>query len=449
MVLDWRNMKKKKKKLRLKKKFRILFTNIFKLIFLILVCIAFCKILFKKNLVESIKFDEKIIVNIKENKNKEIYCLITNQKNPSIDSENWIKAENNICYLEYVDGNNYLYIKNNKKIISTNKNEIVYIDTSKKEKVYLAIGDEFDYINAFIGDENAINIVIKDQKVATANKDGIIKGLSEGKTTINYIYEETDHKIEVIVTDLITIAPKGGYDYEKDYLPCEEYSEEENNLIDEILKDRINDVGYKTRAGVVEAASFLTLEFPYRINYFYENGRQTTNNVDGEGRYYHEGLYLHSTRYEDITGKSTGPKMWGCSLYSNPAHRYIDNGLDCSGFVSWVLLNAGFDVKDVGAGLSVKSDLTDFGDMKKLTKELSTNGSIKVGDLLHSYAAGGHIAIIVGSDEDYYYVAQALWYDEIGVIITKHKKEKLKNDFAEIVYMDEYYKEDGKLTNMW
>ena len=40
----------------------------------------------------------------------------------------------------------------------------------------------------------------------------------------------------------------------KSYLPCGRYTKEENDLLDEILKDRINDAGYKTRAGVVAAA---------------------------------------------------------------------------------------------------------------------------------------------------------------------------------------------------
>ena len=194
------------------------------------------------------------------------------------------------------------------------------------------------------------------------------------------------------------------------------------------------------------------MEFPYRIDYFYENGRQTTNNVDGEGRYYHEGLYLHSSRYSNITGKATGPKTWGCSLYSNPIHKEAPNGMDCSGFVSWALLNAGFDVKDVGAGFrdGKLNDLTDFGELVKLNKNNSTSGDIKVGDLLHSLAGGGHIAIIVGMDEVNYYIAQALWYEEAnGVIITTRKKEELHEEFNEVILMDKYYIEDGKLTNLW
>ena len=275
--------------------------------------------------------------------------------------------------------------------------------------------------------------------------------MKEGTTKLTIQVDDKEYNTDIVVTSLISRRNTDGYDYSKSYLTCKKYTEEEASLLDNILKNRINSVGYKTRAAVVEAARFLTLDFPYRINYFYENGRQTTNKVDGEGRYYHVGLYLTESKYSDLTGSTTtknkGP--WGCSLYSYPAKRKIDNGLDCSGFVSWALLNGGFDVKDVGAGWADDADLTDFGEVRKITTDLSISNEIKVGDLLHSEKAGGHIGIIVGIDKDYYYIAQALWFDEIGVIVTKIEKEKLKTEFPHVVLMDKYYEKDGYLTNMW
>ena len=56
--------------------------------------------------------------------------------------------------------------------------------------------------------------------------------------------------------------------------PLQAYTIEGYELFDE-LENKINNTGYKTRAGVVEAARFLTLNLPYKINYFYENGRGT------------------------------------------------------------------------------------------------------------------------------------------------------------------------------
>ena len=454
-------MENKNKKRRLKKKYRILLRKIKKLVFLlcfISIILLFIYMLFggftknvkDERIVKSFSYiDNKIVLKTRKH-DKKLYCILSSST-PKIDDENWTIVENNECNLKYELENYKLYIKTDDKIIySTEDDKDVYLEVNEnKNKIYLAVGGTYNFYNKIIGNDKSIKISNSNTEIASINGYGLIRGLSPGNTTIKVKYNKQEYQIDVLVTNLITVKPSDGYDYKKGYLSCKKYSKEDNDLIDEILKDRIQDAGYKTRAGAVEAARFLTLEFPYRINYFYENGRQTTNNVDGEGRYYHVGFYLDSTRYKNITGSSTGPKAWGCSLYSNPAHRNMDNGLDCSGFVSWVLLNAGFDVKDVGAGFSDNSDLTDFGELKTLTTSLATSNKIKVGDLLHSYAAGGHIGIIVGMDKDNYYVAQALWYDEIGVVITKYKKSSLPSSFPHVVLMDKYYKKDGNLTNMW
>jgi len=64
-----------------------------------------------------------------------------------------------------------------------------------------------------------------------------------------------------------------------------------NDLLDEILMNRINKVGYKTRAGV---------------------------KIDEKGRYYHTGLFLDESRYNNTSMRK--------------------NGFDCSGFISWMIL---------------------------------------------------------------------------------------------------------------
>ena len=435
------------KKRRLKSKFRRLLKrirNLFFLLLIIYIIYMFFNILFPNNYIESITINDNIL-DIKLNSNKELYCILSNYE-PDLDNINWVKAEDQICRLNYKNHSN-LYIKNNKKIVyKTNKD--LYIEFNNKDTIYLPLNDKYDFYKYIIGNTNKLDIDISNERIFDINENGNINPKKEGESTLEIEYNDIVIKSKIIVTNLITKRPDS-YDFKKEYLSCNKYSEKENNLLDELLKSRINEVGYKTRAGAVEAARFLTLDFPYRINYFNENGRQTTNNVDGEGRYYHEGFYLHDSRFDNITGSATGPKTWGCSLFSNPKDKFMDNGLDCSGFVSWTLLNAGFDVKDVGAGWSDKLDLTDYGEVKKLTDDLQISDTVKVGDLLHSEAAGGHIGIIVGIDKDYYYVAQALWYDEIGVIITKYKKNKLNKSFPHVVLMDKYYINDGNLTNMW
>lgn len=255
-------------------------------------------------------------------------------------------------------------------------------------------------------------------------------------------------------------VPNELFNKKKKFISCNLFSEEENNILDAALLDRINDAGQNTRAGVVAAARFLTLEFGYRIPYFYENGRLNNygdgRKVDGEGRYYHKGLYLNKSRYSSISKKFTGPGAWGCKItqyQDEPAYGFVPrvrypNGLDCSGFVSWTLLNGGFDVGDVGAGdiISRKDDLYDLGEKNTLNSELLSSGKIKVGDLI---AYPGHMAIIAGIDtEGNYYVAESLPQYK-GVVLNKYDKTKLKKNFTHIMLMDSVYKKDGNLTNMW
>ncbi len=435
-----------KKKRVLKKKYRKLLNKIKAttlLILIIVVLFYILNIILNKKYIENVIFNNNIVISLK--KDKEIYCLISN-KEVSVNDEKWVLSNNKKCILPYTNKGN-IYLKYKNKIIY-NSNKDLYIDTSNDKTIYLALNDTYKLYNSLLGNENKLKISNSNDKVITVLENGNVKVLNTGNSIITLKANDKTYTYNIIVTDLITKRPVE-YDLDKKYLSCNKYTKEENDTLDLILKTKIENVGYKTRAAAVEAARFLTLDFPYRIDYFYENGRQTTNNVDGEGRYYHIGLYLHESRFDSITGFSKGPKTWGCSLYSTPAKRNMSNGLDCSGFVSWALLNAGFDVKDVGAGWSDKEDLTDFGKVERVTTSLSSSDTIRVGDLLHSERAGGHIGIIVGIDETYYYIAQALWFNETGVIITKIQKNKLSSEFPHVVLMDDYYKEDGKLTNMW
>ena len=400
-------------------------------------------------------------------KYKDIYCLFnTDGTTPSVNDKNWKLAENNECSTLLDDKVYYGFLKNYDGKITIIKDASEYGKITKlevsKEKIYVAKNGVYNLTatSEKIGNvTDTLKWTSEDESIAKVDETGKVTGVKIGTTKVSAQINGVKKDVEVMVTDLITVRPKS-YDYKKKYLGCNMYTKEQNDLLDEILKDRINDAGYKTRAGAVEAARFLVLEFPYKLSYFYENGRQTTNNVDGEGRYYHEGLYLHESRYSNITGSKTGPETWGCPLYCNPGKRYIDNGLDCSGYVSWALLNAGFDVKDVGAGFSNKLDLTDYGDVVKFNDEIINSGKIKVGDLVHSEHSGGHIGMIIGIDEDWFYIAQALWNDAptsltkkeenvMAVQITKYGYKEIQNVLPDLVLMDKYYIEDGNLTSMW
>ena len=414
-------------------------------------------------IVKNISIDEENNVNVKvgiddERLRNDIYYLYkTDDVLPSVSDDEWkklnhgefsFKLDKNVYYAFLKNEDNEIYKVNNLNEIG----KVISLDISK-EKVYIAVKGKYtvsatyDYIGYV---DEGIKWYSENEKIAKVDKNGKITGVKKGTTKIHASIGDKDVFTTVLVTNLITVRPKK-YNSKKSYLPCGKYSKEDNDLLDEILKDRVNDVGYKTRAAAVETARFLALEFPYKIRYFSENGRGNTNGVDGEGRYYHIGLYLDESRFKNIKKRLAGPATWGCSMYSRPSHGQRPNGFDCSGFVSWALYNAGFDVGDISAGLDAVKDLTDYGVRTKFTAEIVKSGKVKVGDLLSSGGVGGgHIAIIVGEDKDYYYVAESLWTPpNVAVVILPYSKKNLFNRYYYVMFMDSYYKKDGKLTKLW
>lgn len=416
---------------------------------------------------ESIRYTDKKIVNVEvENYffkfNKTTWCLLIETNGvPNVNDSGWVKANNGYCSF-ITDLSSYdIYVKDSYGNISdvdkrkqkeknikkiSMSNETIYLYPTQQQKVN-------------VSDENIQTIQWKsdDEKIATVDNNGIISGISAGTTTIKAIYKENYYgEVKVIVTNLIE---KPDASAKKEYVKCRQFSDDEAQLIDDILEEKIKEAGYQTRAGVVAAARFLTLDFSYRVPYFYENGRlenyEPYQYVDGEGRYYHKGLYLSTKKIKDLKANFVGPAIWGCNLqnYTDWNGVYVTgqlypNGLDCSGFVTWALLNGGFDVGDIGAGTDLAhKDLTDLGQKVYITEELMASGKVKVGDLI---GLDGHMAILAGWDSQNYYIAESL-NTTGGVVMTTIARTKLVNNsiYRYIILMDEVYKTDGNLTNMW
>ncbi len=382
-------------------------------------------------------------------------------------------GQNNTCELRLENDANYnLYLVNSNGIksniyeLSNIVNNVLSFNFAS-EMLYLAIEEEatINYYDVVIDNQKIdYNFKSKDEKVAKVEGNKVI-GLSKGETII--YSDKTNETLKIKVTDLIT-KPYATKD-KKELLPCNAYTEEEAKELDEILEYKINNAGYKTRAGALAAARFLTLEFAYRVPYYYETGRIKYENkscnmsnintyvVDGEGRYYHKGMYLAESKKESITASKEGPAIWGCkirNLEDKKEYGYVPgvkmpNGLDCSGFVTWSLKNAGFEPGDVGAGEDPgrNCQCTDLGEFVPLTNELLNSGKVKSGDLINWW---GHIAMIIGIDKetDTYYIAESLSYIN-GVRAMIYTKKELLNTFKYVVLMDSFYGKDGNYSIMW
>lgn len=403
--------------------------------------------------------NSKVFVEVKAKlKDKTWYCYVKNNN-----KETKGEFKNNKCTIEIETGKDYiLYAKdsrNHKSKETSINNFIGYIldFQFRKNIIYLYPEEEYDleYKKVLLTSKTIdMDIKSKDTDIADINNNKII-AKKVGKTVIKS--KKSDQELTVIVTDLIH-APKAEGKSKK-ALPCKQFNKEENDLLDEILKWKIEEAGYQTRAGAVAAARFLTLEFPYRVQYFYENGRVSNTGVhmaDGEGRYYKKGLYLDESRFENITYKWVGPAIWGCPLKnfeSTPSRGYIPgkmmpNGLDCSGFVTWALYNGGFDPGDVGAGETERpGQCTDLGKFQYINKKDFKNGVVRTGDLINFF---GHIGMIIGIDldKDQIIVAESL-PNLGGAIARTYSLNSLVSTFTHVVLMDSYYKEDGNYTQMW
>ena len=393
-------------------------------------------------------------------KSKNIWCISTDSENcPGFKDENWQQVIDNKCDVEIHDGDKYLYIRNNKKIGEKNELEN-YISCISKIEIakdnYMLIQDETQEIKVNINKigtpDETIFYKSENEDIAKTVDNKII-GIGDGNTKIivsdNYGHAE---KIDVQVTSLITLPTINN---SKPFISNKQYTTEQAKILDDYLFYQIDEAGYKTRAGVVAAARFLTLELKYRIPYFIENGRITHFNhqkpyCDGEGRYYHRGLYLSEDKFASIEKSVSGPAMWGAYIREwSEDNGVIRNGLDCSGFVCWCLLNGGFDFGDIGGGLSEGfPTISDLGVSHKITMDYLNSKQAKAGDPI---GFDGHIGIIVGVDNEneFIYVADELYHSK-GSWVEKYTYKGLVNShFTHIYDFTDEYKDEGNYTAMW
>ena len=370
-------------------------------------------------------------------------------------NDEWTDTDDdNILVIPLSEAEDTLKIKNSSGNVYTLGNDLSELIDYDDSQIYLAKGAS-DSISYPASQNATVTYTSENDNVVSVDEKGTLYGNNNGDTTVQVKINDLTYRIDVTVTDLI-VPVNGEFDYDKPFITPDLYTNEENDLLDEILVSRVEKVGYKTRAAAVEAARFLALEFPYRIHYFTENGRIDSYvglYCDGEGRYYHKGLYLDESRYALLDSEliSDNPAYWGEIVYDYTNDQYWPNGLDCSGFVSWCLLQAGYDPGDLGAGIAEWEDLSDLGPKIDLRSSLD---EIRTGDLLvggDDPIEGGHIAILVGKKDGYFYVAESQQTSEYywGYCIRKYSAEELLEYFFYREDMSAYYGDDGVLTDYW
>ncbi len=388
----------------------------------------------------------------------ELLCALgTSKAVQSIDQSTWQTVQDGVAqFPDVAAGQYYVFTKyendSNASPQPVEVSEILSIALNA-EATYLPVSGstalQAEVVTLGLASQ-AVTWISSAPEVATVDAYGNVTAVSEGQATITATASNGFSTSAVATVSDLYQAPQ--IDNQKPSIATRAFTEKENDLLDEILANQIAKAGYGTRAGVVAAARFLSLEFSWFIPYFSENGRLNNHSVaeyvDGEGRYYHQGLFLHESRFRDLKASLAGPAVWGETLYSTQTGTYNPNGLNCSGYVAWCLLNGGFDVGDAGSGNFVEynDDLCDLGERIALTEELMASDRVKVGDLI---GLDGHIGIIIGLDEENIYFAEA-WQNGLHVdVYERYTAVAHTGIYTWIVLMDEVYGEDGNLTEMW
>ncbi len=394
----------------------------------------------------------------------DIWCAVTQgDAPPDPDDPAWQRAQDGLCSFDVEAGDHAVFAMDSRGNLGIPGSETVEINECisivlDKETLYLPLeGKERLAATLFIlGDvPETVSWSSEDERVATVDENGFVRAVAEGETDI--IAQSADGKTasaHVMVTDLIKLPNIDTAS--KPLLVGNPYTEEEAHLLDEILATKVEQAGYGTRAGAVAAARFLALEFEYRVPYFFENGRLSPHEgrpyCDGEGRYYHQGLYLSEDKFDDLSYVRFGPATWGQLLlnwetkYAFVGGNRYPNGLDCSGFVCWCLINGGTDVGDMGAGDEYgNNDLCDLAEKKWITTELMQSDEIQVGDLI---AEDGHMAIIIGLTEDRIYIAESL---VTSVRVTNYPRDNSvrRGPYTYVIPMGDVYAAEGNVTSYW
>lgn len=190
--------------------------------------------------------------------------------------------------------------------------------------------------------------------------------------------------------------------------------EEYNNYI----KNSIDEAGYGTRAGVVAAAVSM-------INYLYDNFNTKLPYYWGGESDMSYGISRNVGKYNPVRSYSGTP--------------YYYESFDCSGFTSWAVKNAGYNVYRMT--VTGFDNLAGSSNMCNIT---STSCVGKPGDFI-SYKQT-HIKMIVSVDTENnrYYVAES---GGSGVTITTQPMHERGEVETSILHMDDFYNNQNNVNH--
>ena len=363
-----------------------------------------------------------------------VYQVVSNLSN----------SDNKTINMEVLGINNFAYIELPNGEITRDKMFSYAVGKDKyKFKIYTKDNDVIEYelnlenVNLDYVCNGVINRYGTTLEVKSSNLNDVIKyewlinGASiDGKNTYNNAKSISNGRVRLSfqsgqsfeincdIKDNLVYHFKYDINSFKPLIKCNTYSYQDKINMEAKLKQVIQDAGYGTRAGVVEAARFLVGALDYRIPYM---GTKKENSAIG--RYKKVGLNIGTS------------SSWGCNI---DGYR---QGIDCTNFIMWAFYQNGIDKHPYS---HERSDTN------------SVLNQLRVGDLLYSpcnncdttkYVYGlTHVGIIIGIDDNYFYIAEA---NPAGPIMTRYEKNNMPTTGQFSLAKIFNYPADGNITNMW
>ena len=261
--------------------------------------------------------------------------------------------------------------------------------------------------------------IINDKVEKGNDTYSIFKSITNGDVKLTLDNNDT-YTLPCQITDQLIYHFVYDENNTKPYMTCSTYTSEDRKELDAKLKNSIEEAGYGTRAGVVEAARFMVGAMTHKIIYL-----GPKKDYLELGKYYYIGLNI---------GKKGA---WGCTVSG------WTQGIDCTNFVAWAFYQNGINMHPYS---NTRSEIIDVIDKVKVGDLVYTPENKRPGECRNTTCLD-HVGIIIGIDDNYLYIAeQTAW----GTRVNKKDKHNLPKKGEEFSLVHFYnYKSDGNLTNMW
>ncbi len=287
-----------------------------------------------------------------------------------------------------IDGYNYNFVEYKTGYLVTD----TYTYDEKVEKVFVDIQDK----------AGNVSIILCTMKIIEGSSEPSSEDYGEPSSSSSYSYS---------------------YTQTGKYIACKTDRTKYNNDLNYIVSSN----GLKKRRTAVKVAKYISEEIDVRIPYFWAGGH----------------WHFEWDGHNDVEKFRGFSPQWGCITQNYREFNGTDMlpaGFDCTGFIAWILFNAGFSKSEIGS-FSGSDPLTSLGGKKlKVINFAGSTGNVSAGDLVWRSGHMGYITNVSGNVATIAHAAGTA----AGLIVEKYNTDTGKrvgggSSFTKISKMDNYY----------